>query len=314
MAIITMGYQPNIASLFPSGVMSALDQGRRLATQDWSKYANLEWRGSTSPRIYIGVTNRSDIWAITYANGKILVTNNNKVWKNRWFDIDIWENLFMHEIGHVLLGQYHCSNPVPGTNGNCVLSITGHRELIPCPSCMAKLQTKYGKPIVSNTLIVNGVSNTDLFEIDLLKREYILNGVTHPISSVIKNIIFNDRGGSSSIRNCNSFIGDSTSVALSSLFNLSLVNAKNINVYGISGSAAKLIITGDNNRLKITTDYSLIENNTTRIRCKLFKTICGQFTNTTNSVVRIKSQDVKIGGNISITGTINNNKIEWLIQ
>lgn len=146
MATITVGYQANINKYFPAAAFSALDKGLKLATKEWSKYANIVWKGSTYPNIYIGVTSSSTAWGYVTDHKNIWVTNNNKVWKNRWTDVEIWKNLFMHEMAHILISYNHCSNPVPGKNGNCVLSITGKRLLIPCPSCMKKLQAKYGKP------------------------------------------------------------------------------------------------------------------------------------------------------------------------
>lgn len=146
MATITVGYKKNIDKYFPAAAFKALDAGRKLAQKDWSKYANIVWAGATYPKIYIGVTTRTDVWGYLGAGNRIYVTNSNKVWKDRWTDVSIWENLFMHEMGHYLVSKSHCKNPIVGQNGNCVMSITGKRLLIPCASCMKKLQAKYGKP------------------------------------------------------------------------------------------------------------------------------------------------------------------------
>jgi hypothetical protein len=146
MATITVGYQTNINKYFPAAAFKALDAGRKLAQKNWSKYANIVWAGSTYPRIYIYAINSTTVWGEVRNNKYICVTYNNKVWKNRWTDVSIWENLFMHEMGHILVSSNHCSNPIPGKGGNCVMSITGKRLLIPCASCTKKLQARYGKP------------------------------------------------------------------------------------------------------------------------------------------------------------------------
>lgn len=144
---ISVGYQMGMEKYY-KGAWSALDQGRKEAFREWAKWANITWTGSSRPNLYIRPTGSSTVWGY-YQNNSIYVTYSRKVWKTdaQWKDAKIWKSLFLHELGHYLiLPNGHCDNPVPGTSGRCLMTIKGGRQAKLCPSCLKRLQAKYGKP------------------------------------------------------------------------------------------------------------------------------------------------------------------------
>jgi hypothetical protein len=161
----SVGYQYGMERYYP-GAWSALDQGRKEAQREWAKWANITWSASSRPNVYIRPTGRSDVWGY-YSGNSIYVTYSRKVWKvdSQWKDSKAWKSLFLHEYGHyLLLPNGHCDNPVPGTSGKCLMTIKGGRQPKLCPSCLKRLQAKYGKPraaaveeaVVDEPLIVLG--------------------------------------------------------------------------------------------------------------------------------------------------------------
>jgi hypothetical protein len=144
---ISVGYQYGMERYY-SGAWSALDQGRRDAQKEWSKFANISWAGSSRPNVYIRPTSSSTVWGY-YSKNSIYVTYSRKVWKTdaQWKDPKVWKSLFLHEYGHYfILPNGHCDNPV-GT-GRCLMTIKSGRQPKLCSSCLKKLQAKYGKPTV----------------------------------------------------------------------------------------------------------------------------------------------------------------------
>ena len=167
---ISVGYQYGMERYYP-GAWSALDTGRREAFREWAKWANITWAGSSRPNLYIRPTGSSTVWGY-YQNNSIYVTYSRKVWKTdaQWKDAKLWKSLFLHELGHYLiLPNGHCDNPVPGTSGRCLMTIKGGRQAKLCPSCLKRLQAKYGKPkatamaeaVVDEPLIVLGECATE---------------------------------------------------------------------------------------------------------------------------------------------------------
>lgn len=152
----SVGYQYGMERYYP-GAWSALDQGRRDAQKEWSKFANISWSGSSRPSIYIRPTSSSAVWGQVKGNS-IYVTYSRKVWKTdaQWKDAKLWKSLFLHEYGHILvLPTGHCNNSVGG--GKCLMTIQGGRQDKLCPTCLKKLQAKYGKPTVKSAVQADSV-------------------------------------------------------------------------------------------------------------------------------------------------------------
>lgn len=148
MATITVGYAPtNIDKYFP-GAWAALDKGRKEAQHIWTHWANIVWAGSSRPKIYVRPMNSTKNWGEIRGGNSICVTYNRKVWKSdaQWRDPLAWQSLFLHELAHILVSSRHCDNPIPGTKQKCLLTITGSRANVLCPTCLKKLQARYGKP------------------------------------------------------------------------------------------------------------------------------------------------------------------------
>lgn len=143
---VSVGYQPGMEKNY-IGAWAALDQGRREAQQEWSKWTNIAWTGSSRPNLYIRPTGSSSVWGYYQAPNAIYVTYSRKVWKTdaQWKDLKAWKSLFLHELGHYfVLPRTHCNNPVGA--GKCLMTIQGGRQSQLCSSCLKKLQAKWGKP------------------------------------------------------------------------------------------------------------------------------------------------------------------------
>ena len=148
MATITVGYYPtNLNKYFP-GAWSALVKGLQTAMQEWAKWANITWKGAVYPKIYICGMNSTKNWGEVRNGNAVYVTYSRKVWKTdaQWKDPLAWKALFLHELAHILVSSRHCDNPIPGTKKKCLLTISGSRADVLCPTCLKKLQTRYGKP------------------------------------------------------------------------------------------------------------------------------------------------------------------------
>lgn len=338
---VTVGYSHDFANYFGPKTRAVIDKTRKWVQHEYEKYCGIVWAGSSRPNIWLGGTTRSDVWGITYSNGKIYFTNSNAVWKGRWLDEDIWKSLIMHEYSHLLISMSHCSNRVD--NGYCVRSIgLSPRLLKPCSSCQSTLRRKYGSPVnpepptpepepepptpepepeppvpepepqPPTELVVNGGGGDDNFTVYMKSRVYYLNGQRHNIPSNIKTLILNGQGGSNVIylRECDKFNVD---VGLTEDLEVKLFNFQVFQVYG--NVDAIIRDTAGNDRLKVMDRYTNMTSTTGRyIRIKTAKRTRAIFSEGGKNSVRIGAYNVEIGKGLDVIGEIKEGITNWIIE